>query len=329
VNDARIDTTVPDPPAVEVRSVSKSFGSTHALDGVSLAVRRGSIHALLGPNGAGKTTLLSICTGLIEQDAGDLWIGASRSAPTSRETKSRIGLVPSGDRSFYLRISGFENLLFFARLHDLPKRDAQRRARARLRDVGLERAGNLPVAQYSHGMQKRLAIARALLADPPLLFVDEATHDLDPAGAALIRELVATAVEAGASVLWTTQRIEEIRGFANDVTVLASGHVAFQGSVAELIARAEVEALLIELRVDGTGAERLLARSVAALSGLATIEPVTPDASSHFRLVLAEGVVFGRAIAALQAADIDVVSSQNERSEVESAFRTLTERGEP
>src|SRR5262245_2628859 len=146
------------PPAVEVAAITKSFGPKRALDEVSLRVRQGSIHALLGPNGAGKTTLLSIVTGLVEQDAGQVGIGDARSDPTTRATKSRIGLVPSGDRSFYLRISGFENLLFFARLHDLSKRDAERRARARLRDVGLEDSGDLPVAQYSHGMQKRLAI---------------------------------------------------------------------------------------------------------------------------------------------------------------------------
>jgi ABC-type multidrug transport system ATPase subunit len=315
---------------VEVRSISKSFGTKRALDDVSLSVRRGSIHALLGPNGAGKTTLLSIVIGLIDQDAGEVSFGASGPAATSRQTKSEIGLVPSGDRSFYLRISGFENLLFFARLHDLPKREAARRARARLRDVGLDEAGDVPVAQYSHGMQKRLAIARALLADPPLLFVDEATHDLDPAGAGMIRDLVrGAAVGGGASVLWTTQRIEEIRGFADDVTVLASGRARFQGSVPELIGRAEVAALLVELRARDPDPRRLLDRSVVALSNLATIEPVADGNSSHFRLHLAEGVVLGRAVAALQAADIDVVSSQSERSEIESAFRTLTERGEP
>jgi ABC-2 type transport system ATP-binding protein len=312
-------------PAIEVRNVSRQFVAKQALDQVSLSVAAGEIHALLGPNGAGKTTLLRIMTGLTDADSGQVLLqGVSGRDPTSRETRGLIGLVPSGDRTFYLRISGLENLLFFARLHGLDKRTAVERARACLRDVDLEDAARIPVGQYSHGMQKRLGIARALLTDPPLLFVDEATHDLDPAGAILVRELIAQAAKAGAAVVWTTQRIEEIRGFAGDVTLLGEGRVRFQGTVPQLLAITEATRFLVQLRAEGMGSPQMLDRGTRALEGLGLLMPVGEEDPSHFVLELSEGVVLGRAAAALQGAGLDVMACREERSDIEAAFIVLT-----
>jgi ABC-2 type transport system ATP-binding protein len=315
--------------AIEVRDVSRRFGAKQALDQVSLRVARGEIHALLGPNGAGKTTLLRIMTGLTDADSGQVLLqGVSGRDPTSRETRGLIGLVPSGDRTFYLRISGLENLLFFARLHGLQKRHALERARQCLRDVDLNEAAEIPVGQYSHGMQKRLGIARALLMDPPLLFVDEATHDLDPAGAILVRELVLRAAAGGAAVVWTTQRIEEIRGFAGDVTLLGEGSVRFQGTVPQLLAITEATRFLVQLRADGIGARQMLELGIVALDGLGLLAPVGEEDPSHFVLELGEGVVLGRAASALQGAGLDVLACREERSDIEAAFIALT-MGDP
>jgi ABC-2 type transport system ATP-binding protein len=217
---------VPAHPALEVRQLVRRFGAKAALSGVDLSVAPGQIHALLGPNGAGKTTLIRILCGLVEPHAGEVTV------------RGGIGLVPSGDRTFYLRISGLENLIFFARLQGVRLRDARARARDVLADVGLEDTGKLPVGRYSHGMQKRLSVARALLASPSVLLVDEATHDLDPEGARRIRALVGSFAERGTAVLWTTQRIEEIRDFASTVTFLRAGEVRFEGTVEQLIALA-------------------------------------------------------------------------------------------
>jgi ABC-2 type transport system ATP-binding protein len=316
-------------PAIEVREVSRRFGARPALDHVSLGVNPGAIHALLGPNGAGKTTLLRIMTGLTEADSGEVLLqGRSGRDPTSRETRGLIGLVPSGDRTFYLRISGLENLLFFARLHGLPKRRALERAWACLRDVDLEERAKIPAGEYSHGMQKRLGIARALLTDPPLLFVDEATHDLDPAGAILVRELVARAAAGGAAVVWTTQRIEEIRGFADDVTLLGDGRVRFQGTVPQLLAITEATRFLVQLRADGVDAAQMLERGIRTLEGLGSLAPVGEEDPSHFLLQLNDDVVLGRAVSALQGAGLDVMACREERSDIEAAFITLT-MGDP
>src|SRR3954453_2168963 len=156
---------------VEVDDLHRRFGAVEALRGVTFEVEAGEIHALLGPNGAGKTTLMRILSGLVDPSAGTAYV-LDRRAGQSRHL---VGLVPSGDRSFYLRLSGLDNLMFFARMHGLRRRAARERAAELLGAVGLGEAASRPVNTNSHGMQKRLSSARALLHAPAVLLVDEAT----------------------------------------------------------------------------------------------------------------------------------------------------------
>ena len=308
--------------AVEVRAVSRRFGTVEALRDVSLSVERGEIHALLGPNGAGKTTLLRILSGLVEPGAGEVRVLGVPWNDPPREAKHLFGLVPSGARSLYLRLSGIENLIFFGRLYGLRRREAKTRALEALKDVDLEEAGSRRVLTYSHGMQKRLAVARGLLMDPPLLFVDEATHDLDPEGARRIRELVAVAADRGVGVVWATQRIEEIRGFARTVTVLDRGTVRFGGSVQELLSIVPPERFVLKLRsVDGRAPVDVARGALAGLATLVALE----DHTDHALLGLHEGVILGEAIQRLAAAGVDVLACREERSDVEEAFLHLIE----
>jgi len=228
-------------PPIAVEGLVRRFGQRVAIAGIDLHVEAGEIHALLGPNGAGKTTLLRTLAGLVEPTAGTVTVAGLDASKGPRKLRGKVGLVPSSDRSAYQRISGIENLAFFARLHGLRKKAAYARAREVLADVGLADRGNDPVNAWSHGMQQRLSVARALLTDPPVLLIDEATHDLDPEAAATVRELIAARAERGAAVLWATQRLEELRGFASGVTLLASGTAAFQGTVDALASRAVPE----------------------------------------------------------------------------------------
>jgi ABC-2 type transport system ATP-binding protein len=224
--------------AIDVRGLQRRFGSRTAIAGIDLTVRPGEIHALLGPNGAGKTTLLRTLAGLVEPSAGTVRVAGADASKGPRALHGKVGFVPSSDRSAYQRISGVENLAFFARLHGMRKKPAYARARAVLADVGLAERGDDPVNAWSHGMQQRLSVARALLTDPPVLLIDEATHDLDPEAAAVVRELVAGRAERGTTVLWATQRLDELRGFAGEVTLMSSGVAAFRGTVEALAARA-------------------------------------------------------------------------------------------
>ncbi|MGH3011335.1 MAG: ABC transporter ATP-binding protein [Gaiellaceae bacterium] len=311
------------PAVVEASAVSRSFGPRRALSDVSLAVHGGRIEALLGPNGAGKTTLVRTLTGLVKPDAGVARVLGVDTWDCPRELRACMGLVPSGDRSLYLRISGLENLVFFGRLHGMSKREATARAWELLELVDLTDAARLRSGFYSHGMQKRLSIARALLTAPSVLLIDEATHDLDPEAAARMRELVRGLADEGAAVVWATQRIEEIRGFADGVTLLREGQAAFQGTVSQLIAVATPRRYVLRLgngRADGAGLEPLLE---AAVGGGTTIAAADDGDPADFVLHLAEGAVLGSVLAALTSRGVEILGCREEVSEIENAYLNL------
>ena len=322
--------TLDSPPAepdvasvVRLERVGRRFGDKVALDGVSLSIRPGEVHALLGPNGAGKTTLIRVLAGLAAPTSGTLCLFGEQDA-RPRDLNARVGFIPSGDRTFYLRLSGLENLTFFARLHGLRRREATALSRIVLADVGLDEAANRPVGGWSHGMQKRLSVARALLTDPEVLLVDEATHDLDPEGAQSVRRLVSRLAERGTAVLWATQRVDEIRGFADTVTFLAGGAVRFSGSVERLIAEGRSERYVLRLRGTqpiGPIGRVALQRTVGSA---ATIFVPRADDPEHVILEPRAGQPLGDAIAALAKAGLTVISCRQERSEVEEAFLALT-----
>jgi ABC-type multidrug transport system ATPase subunit len=296
--------------SVLLRDIVCRFGDKTALDGVDLAMAPGEICALLGPNGAGKTTLIRVLSGLMRPETGRVY------------TTGPVGLVPSGDRSFYLRISNLENLIFFARLHGVRLREARSRAREALDAVGLGDVANRPVGQCSHGMQKRLSVARALLARPRVLLVDEATHDLDPEGARRIRALVRRVALDGTAVLWTTQRIDEVPDFVDSVTLLLQGSVVFTGSPAELAASAPTDRYLIQVRMRDIATPPPLAAVQFAVGSGATVTP-TNDLG-YFVVTPRESQGVGLAIARLLNGGFDVITCRQAQSEMEEAFLVLT-----
>jgi ABC-type multidrug transport system ATPase subunit len=313
-------------PAAIAERISRRFGSTEALHEVTLEVGSGEIHSLLGPNGAGKTTLLRILAGLMDPDSGEIRVGQVRmSGLRDRRSRQLIGLVPSGDRSFYLRISGLENLIFFGRLHGMPFRRARKRARECLAEVGLADAARERVGVYSHGMQKRLSVARALLMDPPIFLVDEATHDLDPQGALQVQRLLKERARSGAAVIWATQRIDEIRGFAHRVTLLHRGRVRFAGRVPEFMAMAGARRHLLHVRDGADVPGGALRAARGALQGMGTIVAAAEDEREHLLMALHGNVTLGEALTLLVHAGIEVLACREERSEIEEAFLRLTE----
>jgi ABC-2 type transport system ATP-binding protein len=314
----------PGPPAaIDVVDVARSFGPKQVLRDVSLAVEPGEIHAVLGPNGAGKTTLMRIVVGLTHPDDGSVWIeGEQTQEARSRDERRRVQMVPSGDRTLYLRISGIENLAFFGRLAGMSRKEALEAGYRSLEAVGLTDVAKQRVHTYSHGMQKRLSIARALLTEPPILVFDEATHDLDPAGAHTILELVRGAASRGTAVIWTTQRVEEIRGFCDRVTLLHEGTIRFSGSVPELIAQGSGRRYLVQLRT--TDGRDPFAAATATNPAHVVLERLEHGSEGQVRMSLGEQASVGDAIAALTGAGIDVVACHLEGSEIEDAFLRLT-----
>jgi len=314
--------------ALEARRVSRSFDGTRVLNEVSLTVEPGRVCALLGPNGAGKTTLVRILSGLVMPDSGSVRVCGLDPAVHERIVRRSLGLVPSGDRTFYLRLSGFENLVFFARLHGIKRRRARERAREVLEQVDLADAARLSVQKYSHGMQKRLSVARALLTEPSVFLVDEATHDLDPVAARNVIEIIRGLCRAGAAVVWATQRLDEIRGFADDVSLLSHGNVRFSGSVPELMTHATPRRFLLRLE-DALPGGDLADRVVTALAGRGRVERAGGAGSGHYRLRLRDDVILGDALATLAAADARVLACREERSEIEEAFLALVQERSP
>jgi len=305
---------------LRLSGVTCRLGGAAVLDDVSLSAGRGEIHALLGPTGAGKTTLLRVLAGLIEPGEGHVRIAGAADGTRG------AGLLPSGDRTFYLRLSGLENLLFFARLHGMTRRRARLRAEHLLERVDLAHAARRRAGLYSHGMIKRLGIARALLAEPPVLLLDEATHDLDPEGAARIRGIVTDAARAGATIIWATQRLDELRGFADRVTLVVAGRVRFSGSLPDLVARAVVRRYVLRVRNGHADPAAVRARLAGSLTGLASIEQERPGDAEHFVLSLADGAVLGDVLGAVNSARFVIEAVREHRSDIEEAFLGLTRR---
>ncbi len=316
-------TAVSAAPVLELKQVSRTFGSTCALSEVDVVVEAGQICAVLGPNGAGKTTMLRTVIGLTQPTSGTVRVlGRPVARLGARHGRDRVALVPSGDRTFYMRLSGFENLLFFARLLGMPVRVAKQRVRQCLSDVDLSDVAGKPVSTYSHGMQKRLSVARALLGQPALLLVDESTHDLDPAAARRVQELVSAVAGRSAAVLWATQRLDEIRAFADRVIVLNKGRVLFSGTVPELLAQQPKERYVLRLRPERPLGDVPLADAAARLVRGVTVVPVDAE---HVLVELGPDAVLGRVICDLTQCGVAVLACREERSGIESAFLSIVE----
>ena len=311
-------------PVIDVSELRRDFDGVHALNGVSLQVAAGEIHALLGPNGAGKTTLLRVLTGMVAPTSGTASVAGIDPADRRRLQRA-VGFVPASDRSFYLRISARENLIFFGRLYGFRRRTAAAEAERVLEHVGLTEAADRRLYTFSHGMLKRLGVARALLTAPRALLVDEATHDLDPEAARNVRSLIEELAASGTAVLWTTQRVEEIRAFADRVTVLAGGIVRFNGTVPALLARARPQTFLLTVRNGGLRGSELAEAMQTVLGERASVTPAAGEEDGFgFRLSLSSGFSLGAAVATLDAHGLDVLGCRDEKPEVEEAFVLLT-----
>ncbi|MFW3170806.1 ABC transporter ATP-binding protein [Geodermatophilus sp. CPCC 206100] len=221
--------------AIRVSGLTKRYGGTAVLDEVDLEVGDGRVCALLGPNGAGKTTAVRVMTTLLRPEGGAVEVAGVDVLRRPREVRRRIGMVgqqPAVDDVLGARA----NLVLFARLHHLDRRSAHRRAGELLAQVGLADVDERPVRQFSGGMRRRLDIAAALVLAPQVLFLDEPTTGLDPAGRRDVWDAVRALVAGGTTVLLTTQYLEEAEQLADDVCVLDHGRVAARGTPRELTA---------------------------------------------------------------------------------------------
>jgi ABC-2 type transport system ATP-binding protein len=226
-------TTIRAQPAIGATGLRKSFGDTLVLDGIDLEVPEGTVFALLGPNGAGKTTTVHILTTLIGADAGELRVAGHDLARDPDAVRSAIGVTGQLTAVDNL-LTGEENLLLMADLHHLGRERGRRRTAELLERFDLAAAAPKPAATYSGGMRRRLDLAMGLVGDPRILFLDEPTTGLDPRSRRTMWQLIRELVAGGATILLTTQYLEEADELADRIALLDHGRLVAEGTPEEL-----------------------------------------------------------------------------------------------
>lgn len=242
------ETRGPGQPAIVGRGLTKLFGGRRCVDNLNLEVRQGDIYALLGDNGAGKTTTVNMLVTLLSPDAGHVSICGVDVLRHPERAKRTFGVV-SQDLAIYKELTGYENLRFIADLYGIAGAAADRRIRALLDQCGLLDRANDLAGQYSLGMQRKLAIAAAILPEPRVLFMDEPTVGLDPGSRRHIWETLSELRQKGVTILLTTHYLEEAELLADRVGIIRRGKMVIEGSIDELRQRTHgIGGIVVALR---------------------------------------------------------------------------------
>jgi ABC-2 type transport system ATP-binding protein len=260
--------------AIEAEGLRKSYGKVRALDGIDLRVPAGTVLGLLGPNGAGKTTAVRILTTLLPLDGGSARVAGLDVAREAPQLRTKIGLAGQY-AAVDENLTGAENLEMVGRLYHLPKGEPRARAAELLERFELSDAADRLVRTYSGGMRRRLDLAAALVARPPVLFLDEPTTGLDPRSRLALWETIEGRVAAGTTVLLTTQYLDEADRLADRISVIDHGKVIAEGSSDEL-----------KDQVGGEWLDVTLESEEDVEAAIATLEPIAAE-----RPALAEGVL--------------------------------------
>ena len=221
---------------IRVDEVHKGFGGVRALRGVSFTATDGCITGLLGGNGAGKTTLMRIIATLLRPDSGGVQVDGHDSVAGALAVRARLGVLPHST-ALYPRLSGRENILYFARLHGLNASRAQQRTTTLVRQLDMDAFVDRRAAGYSHGQKTRVALARALVHSPQNLVLDEPSSGLDVAAARALRQTLRELAANGHCVLVSTHLMHEVEQLCDQVVMLADGRVVAHGGLPELLAR--------------------------------------------------------------------------------------------
>ncbi|WP_314586831.1 ATP-binding cassette domain-containing protein [Paenibacillus terrigena] len=307
--------------AVEAHGLVKTFGDNRAVDGVNMNVRAGSIYGVLGPNGAGKTTTIRMLATLLRPDAGSARIFGHDVQKESQIVRQLIGVTgqyASVDES----LSATENLIIFSRLLGLGRAEAKRKAAELLEEFGLTEAARRPLKNFSGGMRRRLDLAASLIAQPPLIFLDEPTTGLDPRTRSQMWDTIRRLVNTGSTVLLTTQYLEEADQLADRIAVIDRGHVVAEGTADEL--KASVGTSSLHLRVQNPldiGSARHIVEQVLRVPSSVSSE------AAKITAPIADADRVTDLLIALREAGIHLAEVSVQKPTLDEVFLTITGEG--
>ena len=253
-----------------------------AVQGVSFEIGEGELFGLLGPNGAGKTTTIKMLITLLIPTSGSARVLGHDVVKDAQWVRRRIGYVFGGDRGLYERLSGLDNLRYFAELYAVPAREQKGRIAELLELVGLTGREKERVEGYSRGMRQRLHIARGLLHDPPVVFLDEPTIGVDPVGARELRATISSLTQAGKTVLLTTHYMFEADQLCDRIAVIAKGRIVAEGTPQQLKDRV-ADGSVVEVEVFGVEE-----RTVERVRQLAGVRAVTVEDRDQKQLLIVQ-----------------------------------------
>jgi ABC-2 type transport system ATP-binding protein len=236
-----------------------------AVDGVDLQIQRGEIFGLLGPNGAGKSTTIRMLCTLLEPTSGTAQVNGFDVVKQANDVRRSLGTLLAGERSIYWKLSGRENLEYFAALYHIPQPIAKKRVEELIERMELKDRANELVEKYSTGMRQRVAIAKALLARPPILLLDEPTLGLDPQAARRLRELIAELKQEGHTILLTTHYMEEADQLSDRIGIIDTGKVIALDTPAGLKRRIEQKEVI---KLEVTGWHKEIGDKIKSIAGI-------------------------------------------------------------
>ncbi|MFJ2839233.1 ATP-binding cassette domain-containing protein [Nocardia sp. NPDC087230] len=305
--------------AVEVRGLAKSYGKVRVLKEIDLEIPAGTVLGLLGPNGAGKTTTVRVVTTLLRPDAGSIRVAGVDVLADPATARTRIGL--SGQYAAVdANLTGYENLRMVARLYGMSRKQATARAEQLLNALGLEYAAGRRAGTYSGGMARRLDLAGALVARPPVVVLDEPTTGLDPRGRLDMWKVIGDLVDDGTTVLLTTQYLEEADLLADRITVIDKGTVIARGSADELKTSIGGDRLTVTL-----AAGQNPSPAVQVLQQVGIGEPIHEPGSDEVSVVVGNGSrTMVEALRRLDDAGVCVLDAVVVRPTLDDVFLSLT-----